>query len=284
MSTNNNIIFRTIHHVDQKSIDEMYSNYSPVFILSTGRAGTKFLATLMGHASNVVSYHEAEPRLQYFSDFAYHNQSKIEVLKKMIDAARMELVLDAYIKNKVYVECNQCLTFFAPAIREFFKRSKFVHIVRHPGDFVKSAVQKGWHKNDSIWESGRVKMANKNEWEKVDQVEKLSWVWYTTNQFIEDFTNSIVAGSAIAFRIEDLFNNEASVRELFNFIGIGEISVDNIKRIQDTQINELVIRPDEPTNMKKLTYFPKYQEWEKEQKDKVKKYCNKLATVYEYEL
>jgi hypothetical protein len=276
--------FRTIHHVDQKTIEEMYDTYTPAFILTTGRSGSKFLATLMNYASNMVSYHEAEPRLQYFANYAFHHQDRGEVLAKMVDAARMELILDAYIKGKIFVECNQCLVFFAPVVSRLFKKTRFVHVVRHPGDFVRSAVRKGWHKNDSIWESGRIKMKGNKEWKKSDQLERLSWVWYATNRFVEDFKNSAEPGSLMTFKIEDLFNNEGSVRKFLNFVGAKGITHDDIIKIQNTKINELIIETDEPSNMKKLSFFPEYQKWEQTEKEKIKGYCNELAKVYGYQL
>ena len=165
------IKFRILDHTDQKTIDEMYNDYSPVFILSTGRSGSKFLAALLDCAENVTAYHEPRPTLMYFSNYACYHQEEEKVLTNIIDAARMELILAVFIKNRIYAESNQCLTFFAPVIARRFKKSIFVHLVRHPGDFVTSAVKKGWHKNDSIWEAGRVKMADKNQWHRMDQIE-----------------------------------------------------------------------------------------------------------------
>ncbi len=114
--------FTILHHVDQRTIDAMYHEYAPVFILTTGRSGSKFLASLLNHSPNVLAYHEPQPTLQYFPHFAYYNQNKKDVLIKMINAARMELILEVYIKEKIFVVSNQCLTFFAPAISVLFKR------------------------------------------------------------------------------------------------------------------------------------------------------------------
>lgn len=36
-----------IHHVDQETIAEMFKSYAPVFVLSTGRAGSKFIVELL---------------------------------------------------------------------------------------------------------------------------------------------------------------------------------------------------------------------------------------------
>jgi hypothetical protein len=262
----------------------MYNNYSPVFILSTGRSGSMFLASLVNESSNIAAYHEPQPTLQYFSDFAYHNQSEKEVLKKMIDAVRMELVLDAFIRNKIFVESNQCLTFFAPAISDLFRISKFIHIVRHPGDFVRGAVRKGWHRNDSIWESGRVKMEDKKKWNELDQIERLSWVWQATNQFIEDFKNQIQSQRVITFRTEDLFSTLAKVKDLLHFVGAEPISTVRIGKIQKTRVNEFRKAPEEPPNMRKIAHFPDYQNWDREAKTILSRYSRKLANMYGYEL
>jgi hypothetical protein len=273
-----------IHHADQQTIDEMYEIYSPVFILTTGRSGTIFLTRLLGLSQSIIPYHEPAPTLQYFSNFAFHNQKDEDVLTKMVDAARMELIMGVYIKSKTYVESNQCMTFFVPAIKMLFKNSKFIHIVRHPGDFVRSAVRKGWHVNDSIWESGRVQMADNEKWEIMHQIEKLSWVWNTTNEYINKFGEKTSHNRFISIKIEELFNSPRQVKQLFNFIDGSKVSSRLIKEVQKTKINELIIGPNEPPNMKKMDHFPKYKSWDESFKNKVKKHSQSLASFYNYEL
>jgi hypothetical protein len=271
-----------IHHVDQETISEMYNNYAPVFILSTGRAGSKFLPGLLNLSTNISAYHEPSPTLEYFSDYAYHHQQEAAILAKMIDAARMESILKDYIKDKIYVESNQCLTFFAPALARLFKKSRFVHVVRHPGDFVRSAVRKGWHKNDTIWESGRLKMADETQWAEMDQIERLAWLWNATNRFIEDFKRTIEKERATFIKLEDLSTNVGVVKELLRFTGGEEIPSDAIEKMQNTKVNELYIGPDEPANMKKIADFPQYNEWSDELKGKLKRHTQELALSYGY--
>lgn len=281
---NNGSRFKIIHHADQPTIDEMYHEYSPVFILSTGRSGSKFIVKLLNLSANVIAYHEPAPILAYFSDYAYHHQGEVDILANLLNGARMELILEVFIQNKIYVESNQCLTFFAPVISELFKKSKFVHQVRHPGDFVRSAIRKGWHKNDSIWESGRVKMADKNLWAKMDHVEKLGWVWNTTNRFIEDFKNRIDPGRIMELKVEDLYENNDKVQELLQFIGTVGIPAESINKIQKEKVNKFRIGPNEPPNIKKIQDFPLYTEWNEQMKNKLKRLANDLANRYKYKL
>jgi hypothetical protein len=274
--------FELLHHADQKTIDEMYNTYTPVFILSTGRSGSKFIANLLDWAPNISAFHEPRPTLEYFSNYAYHHREQKEILSKMIDSARMESILEIFIKDKIYVESNQCVTFFAPAIAELFKKSKFVHITRHPGDFIRSAVRKGWHKNDSIWESGRIKTGDRNRWAGMDQIERLAWLWNSANRFIEDFKGAIEKKRTAFFKFEDLTSGADSVHELLHFIGGQNIPNDKIKELQGARVNELYIGINEPPNMKKVESFPHYNEWEQELKDKVKKHTLELVTLYKY--
>ncbi len=281
--------FRIIHHCDQEGIDDMYNHYVPVFILSTGRSGSKYIAALLDNVANICAFHEPRPTLEYFVNYAYHHQVEENVLSRMIDAARMESILEVYIKEQVYVESNQCLTYFAPVISRLYKQSKFVHLIRHPGNFTRSGVRKGWYKNDSIWEAGRVKphdnKAHHEQWENMDQVERLAWSWTAINSYIEEFKKSIEPDRTRTFTFEELTQEPSQVKELLNFIGAQPLLTDEqIKNIQNNKINEIQIHPWEPPNMKKVAHYPRYEEWEQAEKQKLKQHCAGLAETYGYNL
>lgn len=276
--------FQSIHWTSFECIEEMHDNYSPVFILSTGRSGTKFLSLLFDESKSIDSYHEPEPTLQYFCNYAYHNQHQTLVLNKMFDAARMELILNAYIKNKLYLETNQCMTFFAPQIKNLFRKSKFVHIIRHPGDFARSGIRKGWYKNDSIWETGRIRMHDEGAWAELEQIEKMGWLWNATNEFIENFKQEIDDSRVITVKMEDLVTDPNKVSDLLDFMGISDIPRDDILKIQNKKINEPAIEFNEPPNMKKVKKFPKYAHWDVEMQNKLKLYAKDLAESYGYNL
>ncbi|MCD4681080.1 MAG: hypothetical protein K8S00_11915, partial [Bacteroidales bacterium] len=84
-----NINFRHIHQVNLDTVKLMYNTNQLIFVLSTGRTGTKFLWTLFDKSKNTQAYHEAFPGLQFFVNYAYQNQNKKKILIKMIDCARM---------------------------------------------------------------------------------------------------------------------------------------------------------------------------------------------------
>jgi hypothetical protein len=255
-----------IHHADQKTIQAMYEEYSPVFILSTGRSGSKFVAELLGLSPEARAFHEPLPTLQYFSDFAYRHRHQAETLAPVIDAARMEMVLDAYIRNRVFIESNQCLTFFAPALAAVFKNARFVHLVRHPGDFVASAARKGWYVNDSIWETGRPRPLEKEEWRQWSLVQKLGWLWNASNGFLRDFFSGWGSDRVQTCRLEDLVASAASAAGLFTFCGLRIPEEGRITALQSTKVNPLWIGAQEPPNMRKDPAFPAYDDWPEEMK------------------
>lgn len=277
--------FKVFHQIDQATIDEMFTVYKPVFILSTGRSGSKFMNYVFEQLDETASYHEAFPTLQYFSNFAFQNQENLALLEAMFNAARFELILSAYNQNKVFIESNQCLVFFAPVINKLFGNARFIHLIRHPGDFIRSAIMKGWHFNDSIWESGRVRMNNDKEWCKLNHIEKLAWVWVTTNAYIKSFLKTLDSKRYLVTRLEDIVSNQESLANLLRFAGsLDEVLREKIKRLQSTKVNELHIHENEPSNMKKISYYPPYSQWRNEDKEKVRKIVGDLPSKFGYEI
>ena len=276
--------FRMIHHVDQATIDRMYGEYSPVFVLTTGRTGSRLLVEMVNLSVGLSAFHEPRPTLQYFSNFAYHHQNEGKLLRHMVAASRMESILDVMIRDRIYVESNQCLTFFAPALIDLFPNARFIHLVRHPGDFVRSAWRKGWHRNDSIWESGRVRMADEGAWEKMDLVEKLAWVWAATNGFIETFISGIGSERIFRIRMEDLIRYDEAGCKLAEFCGGGPPDPDEVARLRGLTVNSLKIGENEPPNMRKRTDFLHYQAWTDSMRKCLDRQCGNLSEKYGYSL
>lgn len=276
--------FRMIHHVDQAGITHMYRNYAPVFVLTTGRSGSRLLVDLLNLCPGLEAFHEPRPTLQYFADFAFHRQDQSELLLRMVDAARMEGVLEVMIRDQVYVESNQCLTFFAPALAGLFQAARFVHLVRHPGDFVRSAWRKGWHRNDSIWESGRIRPQDTTAWSNWGEIEKLAWVWSATNDFIEQFKTSVADERFLRVRFEDLVADTGILERLAAFCGGGLPERTAAQALLQSPVNPLHIGADEPPNMKKHADFPQYRDWQPAQQEALLRHVATLASHYGYHL
>ena len=277
----NNINFSHIHHISTGYLKTFFTSYQPLFVLNTGRSGSAFVNNLLQSIQDIKSYHEASPNMFLQSNYAYHNQEKKEVLQKMFEVARIELMLEASLKRKIYVESNQCLVFFIYQIKTLFPKAKFVHLTRHPGDFVTSAIKKGWHKNDSVWEYGRVKMEEEKRWMDLSQIERLGWVWRETHSYIEDF-KLIYPKDFLTLKLEDLTTKASNINALLKFIGSkNSLEENKLYSILQTKVNEVIIS-DEPKNMNKLATYPKYSSWPDSDKDDLKKFVSESASLYQY--
>ena len=272
-----------IHHADAQTIKDMYENSAPVFFLSTGRCGTKFLSELFLNHPAVIAHHEAHPNLQFFCNYSYHHQDKPEILRQMVDAARMELVLAAKIQNKTYLEANQCMVYYAPVISQLYKKAKFIHLVRHPGDFARSAIMKGWYVNDSIWEIGRIKPADQNFWQSLTHIEKIGWLWHETNQFIEAFGEGLNDSDRfLRVSFEEIVKTSAAIHQLTDFMGLERFAPRFLERFRGKKINRLEIARNEPPNMVKLDDFPAFNKWDDEMKNQLLRFTQTLAEKYGY--
>jgi hypothetical protein len=259
----------------QELLEKMYEEYSPVFVLSTGRVGTKFLTVLLGRSHNIRSYHESVPRMELFCNDIYYGRSDLEKLSMVFNAARYDLILNAYISNKIYFESNHALTFFAYAIQKIYKKAKFIHIIRNPETFVRSALIKDWYERKGIWDAGRVKVKDQNIWNGMDQIEKISWLWNTTNQFIEEFKNDNLGKNNIfTIKLEELFCDLDKLTSLVKFVGAEKNDEEFIKKFMGRKIHSSSPRKERNENVKNFHYYID------DSRVKIKKYTHELARKY----
>ena len=276
--------FFHIHHIDKEYFNDFKETYAPVFILNTGRSGSAFIENLFKNLDSLQVYHEAQPMLMTFPNFAFHNQVEKEILFKVFEAARTELMLKAFLDGKKYMESNHCLVFFAHQIKRIFPKAKFVHLLRHPGDFTRSAIMKGWHRNDSIWENNRIRMENNEEWSQLNQIEKIAWTWNSTHSFIEDF-KSDHPNDVYTVKLEELTKSTEKFKEFCEFININEnVDYKKIKSNLNKKVNKIHINDNEPPNMFKIGNYQKYIDWNELDKNLVIKHCSRLAKAYNYTL
>jgi len=251
-------------------LDEFYKNYSPVFFLSTGRCGTKFIANFLKENLFLKVYHHAFPELLFHQQNAFE-KPLAEKTKSAISAARTEIIFECYRRNQIFVETNNRLTFYAYALSSLFPKAKFIHIVRHPSEFVISGIRRKWYTGEIIEDSSRiVPVINDPNWTDLSQIEKISWLWNETNQFIEKFKKN-TKNPVLSLRAEDVFSNYQIIKNIFKYIGVTDI---------DPSINKILKKP---INKQKTGQFHPYTQWTDKQKNQLKKYT-KLASHYNYDL
>ncbi len=158
-----------------------------IFVLSTGRVGSETLSALLALNSNIVSFHEPKPSLYKMSKVSYENNNP--ACANVIDAAFLSLRSDlfqyALKQSKGYIETSPQVTFLAPAIYRVMPNAKFIHLVRHPADVVRSGMRRKWYAGNSADTTrivpGRSCAFTKN-WSKLSSFTKNVWLWAETNQ------------------------------------------------------------------------------------------------------
>jgi hypothetical protein len=215
--------------------EEVLKDAAPIFVLSTGRVGTKLLTKLFELESNLHIEHEALPELLYPGKIAFESPEDLSFLKGAFLAGRYEGIRDAKLQGKRYIETNNRLTFFAPAIAELFPNAKFIHLLRHPDSFVSSGIQRNWYSGKTITDEGRIQPpANLAEASTPD---KIAWLWNETNAFIEAFKANQGKDRTLTVRSEDLFSNVTEAHRILDWL---EFNADEkrVKNVLDTPVNK----------------------------------------------
>ena len=243
------------------------------FVLSTGRCGTKLLTNLLELSKEIICEHLPSPELEYFCKLAYEaSHEENSKFRLGVDMARYELIQNTFLRNQIYVETNCRITFFAPFLAEIFKQSKFIHLVRHPGDIVRSGVRRKWYEGHAT-DVGRIVPLDNSNWNNMTQIEKIAWLWNETNQFIEDFKSHLRDSNRIIFvRAENLFSMPETTIKIFEFL--------QLEPPPENKISKMI---KQPVNVQREGHFPECDQWDSEQKEQLKEYVI-LSSKYNYNL
>lgn len=252
---------------------DMIDFVSPCFVLSTGRCGTLWFTELLRLSSQVHVNHSDYPELIRHSRLAYEQYKQATgVFCEIIRATRDEFIIDAYKRGQIYVETNNRATFFAHAIKRVYPKAKFIHLVRHPGDFVRSGLSRKWYHGHSHDLGRIVKLESTDEWQTMSDVEKIAWLWNETNVYIENFLAGLSRGDYIQVKVEDLFGDPSISIKLCQFIGVHDIGLKKTAKMLKRQVNQQC----------KWVVGP-YQTWSEDQKEQFRRQAT-LAVRYGYEL
>ena len=255
---------------------QLWENVRPCFVLSTGRCGTLLLNKILLLSPDAIPLHEPRPELYRPAKRAFEEiHQNPEMFREVFKSAREEYLLRAAQQEKVYIETNHQCTFFAPVIRDIFPRAVFIHLVRHPGSFVRSGIRRKWYTGNNPYDVGRIIPPEgelREQWEQLSFIEKIGWLWNETNRFVEDFKQILPPESVLFVKSEDLFKDPRVTEGIFEFAQIGGYNPKVIAKM---------IR--KPANVQKKGDFPPYKEWSEEDKQKLRNVAI-LAGEYGYRL
>jgi hypothetical protein len=252
----------------------------PVFFLSTGRTGTLWLSKLFSHSPGVKSYHAPAPDLSAQNCFAYEIQKKgsidqqeiTDILGHIFLAGREQVLRYSYKCRRRYLETNNHITFFAPVIATLLPQSLFVHVYRHPGDFVSSGLKRGWYENDAsrFRQIRPVDTATREDWSAYTSLQKIAWLWKETNAYIENFKQGMPADRVFSLDFSNM--DPGSLREMAQFADI-PLSKARISKRLHHRLN------DQRFSREEL-----YLQWPDQDRESLSAICQSLASHYGYSL
>jgi len=249
-----------------------------IFVLSTGRVGTKTLAALAGLSNHIVALHEPTPKLYGLSYLYYRHHlgnDNDEIFAEAFLTARRERFNYALLFGRGYVETSPQVTFLGPPIRMAVPQAKFIHVVRHPSTFVRSGMRRGWYSSHPM-DNTRLKPLSHSKdykyWKQWENVEKISWLWKETNTWINRFMQSLPINQRLLLHSEKiLLNDRDEIKKLFDFLHSPVPDEKKIKKILSKRINAQT-----------TGYFKEITEWSDELHAKINSIAGESAQQFGY--
>jgi len=222
--------------------EKMFQEMEPVFVVSTGRSGSELLVRLMKKANMGSIFHEPHPRMFLGSKLAYKlGPGQIDAKIMAFLNARYFLLKNAYLQEQRFIETNNRTTFFMDAIAEIFPKAKFIHMIRHPGAFVRSGLRRNYYTGNEN-DDGRLTPNQQNpvsfEWENITRLEKIAWLWNETNVFIEEKKDSLDLDRVLTVHANDLFTDPKKFQAICNFLNHPELDRDQIESLITNPVNK----------------------------------------------
>lgn len=189
-----------------------YAMCRAVWLITTGRSGTQWLANLLNNFEALHAVHEPFPSL-----FGW-NRKRAEGHGNCADvvrAVRSDLVENAYGRGMTYVDCSPFLSHLVDDVAEAFSASRFIHISRDPRAFVCSAAPRSWYRlpttQDHWWP--------RNYPADSSNVERLLWWW---NEVHSRGLEAEEKHTVFRLRAEDMWSDVDAVRGLLEWLQLPE--------------------------------------------------------------
>lgn len=269
-------IISSIRRMLLGSSENSSSEMSYVWCLSTGRVGSQTLEALSSRSPNVVARHEPEPKLFGLSNLAYCTEGDSDCRRILIEAARLCRPPVKVAGETIYLETSPQATFLAQELLDLYPQSKFIHMIRHPADVIRSGMRRGWysgHPNDA-WRIQPTQGADAELWAEMSPLEKNAWLWAETNRWIYRFMETLPEGAGLLLRSEDLFAADMqTLTRLFHHLGTVMPKECEIQKVLSKKLNS-----------QKKGHFPDLSNWEDSEVEVLKRHTGQIAAQYGYTL
>ena len=257
--------------------EELLQQADCCFVLSTGRCGTGMLTKILSRSKALWPLHEPSPGMIYASSQAYHMRNgDPAALEFAALGARYDLVELGYARGRVFVDTHPAMSYFAEALARVFRKSKFIHLVRHPGRFARSVLRRKYYTDELIHNGLLVpSLADpvRAQWPQMSRIEKVAWLWNELQGFAEHFKSLIEESRVLTVRSEDLFRNGETAGAIFRFLGVPQ-------PLSDARLAGLLRHP---VNVQKNGKVSPFEEWSESEKEQLRRRATHAST-YDYDL
>lgn len=241
--------------------DEGWTRVPALFFLSTGRTGTTSLTRLLENAPDVHAVHEPHPQMFESRKQAYlGNDPYAPWIRAAFRTCRAQPIARAARACSVYAETSAFLSFFTPAIHDLMPNSRFVYSHRHPGEFVRSGMRRGWyrsHPNDPTRLVPRDGTPEASAWDRWERFEKICWLWAAFNaECLRCYDLLDPARRMILASREQWVHPVDSANRIFRFAGLTPPADDSIRSTYGVRHNSQIAGD-----------FDRFEDWPQEQKD-----------------
>jgi hypothetical protein len=192
---------------------------------------------------------------------------------------RDEIVFRSFRDGLVYVETNNRVTYIADLLLELYPKSRFVHVFRHPYDFIRSGMRRAYY-NGHMRDSARIIPAPedpyRSQWATLSAMEKVAWYWATVNSECIQFLDQVPSHQKMSFSSERFFEAPpALIGRLFDFISSADYHPlrSDVERVMNTRYNA-----------QKEGRFSPPTEWTDQQIGSINEIVGPVATQLSYEL
>ncbi len=172
----------------------------PIFVVSTGRAGSLMLARAMAEVPGILSFHEPQPHLNTEAYLRWRGELTSEQAETRVRNKRADLVEQVGVNGLTYLESSHYCSHLIPELSRAFG-ARFVFLHRDPRGFTTSGLARdSWYpdhrpRSELLKDLVRRKLGVDvgNHWQDhrlepppgmETRMEKIAWLWTEINGVI----------------------------------------------------------------------------------------------------
>lgn len=249
-----------------------------IYILSTGRTGTNFIA--QGLNSNIddftIGHQQTGSRvINVFANLPFKNKFYLNCLYKLFNFYRRGVPPNSTIDPLLSVALYKLIKY-----KKINNNFKIVHLVRSPEDFVTSFMNwknQSWrkfilHYLIPFWNPVPLfHGVTFIRWLQMSKFEKFCWIWTFKNQLFGEL-KCLKKENYYFLKFEDVLQPSNKKDTFQNLLRFCEIDVpQNIKLNTNIKVNSSIEKK-----------FPKYQNWSGRYRRILSAYCGDQKLTYGY--